>query len=232
MSKAGKSLILLFTFFLLVAGCSEKNRRAKSGEALDKELAVESGEQKLKLLKQIDKKFENPQAHYELGKVYQTEGLWSKAEWEYNRALAFDPVHHKAQAAMVKLLKERGDTERAAIIADMYISQASVSAKHSFLLGRAFQDALEDEYAMACYMQAANLSPNSVAINKQIAYYYLAKNDMIRAEQYLRRTFQLDPTQSEVAGELGRLGVQVQVPRKKVKTRDTKKMDKTLEEEY
>ena len=228
MSKTGKCLILLFALFLLVGGCQERNKKPKTGKALDKELAVASDQQKLKLLKRLSRKFEDSQAHYELGKVYQNEGLWDKAEWEYNRALAFDPVHYRAQAAMVQLLKERGETDRSTIIADMYISQASVSAKQSLLLGRSFQDVGEESYALTCYLQAVNMAPNSVAINKQIAYYYLAKNDTVKAELYLRQTFQLDPTQSEVAGELGRLGVEVKVPRKKLK--NTKKLDKVLEE--
>lgn len=230
MLKTGKCLALLFALFLLMAGCQERNKKAKTGKALDKEIAGVTDQQKLKLLRRIDRKFSDPQAHYELGKVYQNEGLWDKAEWEYNRALAFDPVQYKAQAAMVQLLKERGQTERSAIIADMYISQASVSAKQSLLLGRSFQSVGEESYALTCYLQAVNMASNSVAINKQIAYYYLAKNDPVKAEQYLRRTFQLDPTQSEVAGELGRLGVEVKVPRKKLK--NTKKLDKVLKEKF
>ncbi|NIA17152.1 MAG: hypothetical protein GWO86_02270, partial [Planctomycetes bacterium] len=102
MLKTGKYLVLLFALFLLVGGCLERNKKAKTGKALDKELAVETDQQKLKLLKRIDRKFEDPKAHYELGKLYQNEGLWDKAEWEYNRTLAFDPVNYKAQAAMVQ----------------------------------------------------------------------------------------------------------------------------------
>ena len=228
MSRAGKSLILLFALFLLVGGCLGGNKKPKTGKALDQELTGSSDEMKLKLLKKIERKFENPKAHYELGRIYHSEGLWGKAEWEYNRTLAFDPVHHKAQAAMVQLLKEKGDAERSEIIADLYMSQASISAKHSLLLGRSFQEIGEESYTLLCYLQALNLAPNSMAINKQIAYYYLAKKDTVKAEQYLRRTFQIDPTQAEVAGELGRLGVEVKVPSKKVKS--TKKLDKTLEE--
>ena len=228
MSKKEKCLILLFALFLFVGGCLGGSKKPKTGKVLDKELASESEDQKIKLLKQIERKFENPKAHYALGQLYQEEGLWDRAEWEYNRALAFDPVHYKTQAAMVQLLKEKGDAERAAIIADMYMSQASVSAKHSLLLGRAFQGVGDEDYALSCYLQAVTLAPNSVAVNKQIAYYYLAKKDTIKAEQYLRRTFQLDSTQAEVAGELGRLGVEVKIPRKKIK--NTKKLDKLLEE--
>jgi hypothetical protein len=37
---------------------------------------------------------------------------------------------------------------------------------------------------------------------------------MVRAEDYLRRSFQIDPYQPEVAEQLGQMGVVIQVPRK------------------
>jgi lipoprotein NlpI len=223
--------ILLVAVILIVyttAGCNEKQKTATGEKISDKELSGESEKEKQKLLKEIDKKYENAKAHYELGKVYHSQGLWDNAEWEYNKALAFDPMHHESQASMVKLLVDKGDKAKSETIADMYISQASVSAKHSLILGRAFQARGLDEYAVACYKQAHNLAPNSVAINKQIGYYYLAKRDNANAEMYLRRAFELDPTQSEVAGELGRLGVQVQLPTKQAK--QAKKIDKIAEQ--
>ncbi|MCD4830441.1 MAG: hypothetical protein K8R02_01380 [Anaerohalosphaeraceae bacterium] len=211
----------------LFAGCQEQQKTVHGEKISDKQLSKETDSDKLGLLKQLDKKFENPQAHYELGKIYHSEGLWDKAEWEYNKALAFDPVHHDAQAAMVKLLIDRKSETRSEIIADMYISQASVSAKHSLLLGRAFQERMLDDYALGCYRQAVKLAPNSSVINKQIGYYYLLKKDKRNAERYLRRSFEINPRQPEIAGELGRLGVQVQSPRKR-KT-DTKSLEKILE---
>jgi hypothetical protein len=46
---------------------------------------------------------------------------------------------------------------------------------------------------------------------------------------YLRRAFELDPSQAEVAGELGRLGVRVEVPHKQPK--NAKKLDKMAEKQ-
>jgi Flp pilus assembly protein TadD len=63
-------------------------------------------------------------------------------------------------------------------------------------------------------MQALHLDPTLAKVHKQLGYYYLSKNDKVRAEEYLKRSFQLDPVQPEVAGELGRLGVEVRIPRK------------------
>jgi Flp pilus assembly protein TadD len=63
---------------------------------------------------------------------------------------------------------------------------------------------------MRAYQQALRLAPNSARVNKQIGYYYLAKGQNDTAKIYLQRSFQLNPRQPEVAGELGRLGVIIQ----------------------
>ncbi|MFA5293754.1 MAG: hypothetical protein WC496_12080 [Phycisphaerae bacterium] len=212
----------------IIGGCGEQQKTATGEKINDKELTSKSDIQKEALLKQLDKKYSDAKTHYDLGRIYHSEGLWDKAEWEYNKALAFDPVHHDAQASIVKLLVDKGDKQRSEVLAEMYISQASVSAKHSLLLGRAFQERGLDEYALSSYMKAHNLAPNSVVINKQLGFFYLLKRDNANAEVYLRRAFELDPYQPEVASELGKLGVQVQIPKKQ--PREAKKIDKMKEQ--
>ena len=209
---------------MIINGCGGQQKTATGEKVNDKELTSQSDVKKSQLLKQLDKKYEDAKTHYELGKLYHSEGQWDKAEWEYNKALAFNPVYHDAQASIVKLLVDKGDKQRSETIADMYISQASVSARHSLLLGRAFQERGLDEYALTSYLQAHNLAPNSVVINKQLGNFYLMKGDKANAEVYLRRAFELDPYQPEVAGQLGKLGVQVEIPKRAPK--DIKKIEK------
>ncbi len=222
-------LVTVFTFALLLL-CTTLLIGCKSREVTgtDKVRTVPAEQRKADLLKTLDRKFENPQAHYELGRVYQSERQWIKAEYHYNVALSFDPAHSEAQAAMVKVFIESGDTAKSKTYADIYMSKAAVSASGSFRLGFAFQKQLLDEYAFDCYMQALHLAPSSAKIHKQLGYYYLSKNDKVRAEEYLKRSFQLDPVQPEVAGELGRLGVEVRIPRKV--ERNPRKIDKIAEE--
>jgi len=219
-----KSIGLVFLVcILLFGGCN--GGRAKAPKEIERTPAEEK---KAKILKTIERKFEDADAHFELGQLYQADGLWAKAEHQYNIALSFDPAHRQAQAARVKVLQESGDTAKAELLADEYIGRASVSAAGSLRLALAFQKQGLDEYALDCYQQALRLAPNSAKINRQIGYYHLSKNDKDRAKDYLSRSFQLDPMQAEVAGELGRLGVQVSRPRKTQK--GTKKLDKIVEE--
>ena len=55
--------------------------------------------------------------------------------------------------------------------------------------------------------------PEDANGHRELGNYYLSLNDEATAKEYFKRSFILDPTQSQVAGELGRMGVIVKVPR-------------------
>jgi len=212
----------------LLVGCNRsQTTTAPRAPVADKVKPTVADVRKASLMKELDQKFENPEAHYELGELYQADGMWSKAEYHYNIALSFDPAHRPAQAAMVKVLQSSGNTARAKVTADIYINQVSGSAGESLKLGMAFAEQQFDDYALSCYQQALTLAPNSAKIHRQLGYYYLNKNDLIRAKEYLTRSFQLDPRQPDVAGELGRLGVAVRIPRRTAT--QTKSVDKVVD---
>jgi len=221
--------LVLSICVLLFSGCRPLDRGGGTAGAQLGEVDKTSAEQdKARLLRTIERRWENPEAHFELGQRYQADGLWAKAEYHYNIVLGFDPVHRPAQAARVKVLLDSGDTEQAGVSADFYINQASSSALGSLKLALAFQKQGLDEYAMVCYRQSLRLAPNSAKVHRQIGYYYLSRGNKEQALDYLSRSFQLDANQPEVAYELGRLGVVARRPRKIEK--DTRKLDKAVEQ--
>ncbi|HPY77053.1 MAG TPA: hypothetical protein PLQ45_04350 [Anaerohalosphaeraceae bacterium] len=168
--------------------------------------------EKERLQREIDRKFDNAEAHYQLGKIYQGEGLLQRADWEFTLALQFDPIMYKAQAAKVRVYQMMRQLDKSKLAAELYINQSTASAESSAMLGRGFQQEGLEEYALTCYQQALAKAPNSAALHKQIGLYYLGKNDLARAEEYLRQSIQIDPYQPEVAEQLGRMGVVIQVP--------------------
>ncbi len=221
------SLVCFLVLMLLFCGC-EFMKKVIPGGSRAKEVGVTpADEEKTRLLKKIDHRFEDVGAHFELGQLYQADGMWTQAEYEYNTALSFNPSYRPAQAAMVKALIEGGSQTRAEIYSDIYIGQASSSATESLRLGLAFQKQTLDDYALTCYRQALNLAPNSAKVNRQVGYYYLSKNEKDVARSYLKRSFDLDRNQPDVAGELGRLGVAVRIPRKAPES--PKKLDQIVE---
>ena len=214
-----KSVGLAFLVcILLFSGCGGKPKEIGKTEAEKK---------KAKMLKAIDRKFEDAESHFKLGKLYQADSMWTQAEDQYSIALNFDPAHRQAQAARVKVLIEGGDKAKAGLLADEYVERASISAASSLQLALAFQEQGLDDYALKSYQQALRMAPNSAKINRQIGFYYLSKGNKDVAREYLSRSFQLNPNQPEVAGELGRLGVEVKIPRKTEKR--TKKLDEMVE---
>lgn len=153
-----KTVMLLVPAFLicgLFAGCN-RSQEAQSPTTLvpGTVKATPADVRKASLLKELDRKFENPDAHFELGELYQAEGQWSKAEYHYNITLSFAPAYRPAQAAMVKVLQDSGKTAKAKVAADIYINQVSGSVEESLKLGLAFQKQQLDEYALTCYQQA------------------------------------------------------------------------------
>ena len=112
---------------------------------------------KAQLLEKVEQKFDNPDAHFELGQIYEIQRRWDLSAYYYDFALGFDPAQRDAQA---KEVKAQSDVASAKATADRYISQAAGSAVESLRLGMAFQKQGLDDYALLCHKQALNLAPN------------------------------------------------------------------------
>ena len=181
--------------------------------AVDPVGAVPSNRTEAQLLTALDEKFEDPQAHYELADLYRKSRNWTKADYHYNVALGLEPGNKAAQAGQVKMYAERGDKAKAEQFANEYIRRASVGGVADMLrLGWEFEKLDLDDYALRSFRQAVTAAPDSAEANKQIGLYYLGKGDDANAKQYLMRSFELNPRQPDVAGQLGRMGVVVQSP--------------------
>ncbi len=198
-------LVLVLSFLVVGCGESEVSQIPPAG--------IMSAYQRAEVLRhQIDEKYESPQAHYELGRTYHANRQWRQAEDEYRIAVGFDPVLWDAEASLVKLFLDRGDQAGSREAAGIAIDRAGFSADTLLGLAGAFQKEYLDDYALKCHSHALVLAPHSPDVYKHIGFYYLSKHELGRAESNLRRSFALDPYQADVAGELGRLGIIVEVP--------------------
>ncbi len=203
-------ILFLICSLSMISGCNDSSRQRSY---VDPTGTVPSEKTELELLAEIEKKFENPPAHYELARLYHRAHQWRKAEYHYDITLGFDAAHRAAQAGLVKMYIEMGDTAKAENFANSYISQAGISdVKELLRLAWECEKVSLDDYAMRCFRQALSMAPDSAEVNKQMGFYYLGKGDSSSAKQYLQRSFQLNANQADVAGALGRLGVVVQSP--------------------
>jgi tetratricopeptide (TPR) repeat protein len=202
-------VLLSFSPFL-VWGCEQGPRPAIETDRIG---TVPSEKTEAQLLAELDRKFENAQAHYELARLYHRSRQWDKAEYHYNVALGFEPGNKAAQAGLVKLFLDRGQTAKGEQYANSYLRQATINISELLRLGWEFEQVGLDDYALRAFRQAVDAAPDSPDANKQIGFYYLGKGDEELAKKYLTRSIQLNPRQPDVAGALGRLGVVVEAPK-------------------
>jgi tetratricopeptide (TPR) repeat protein len=210
--KKISGIIAIVLVTAIMSGCSYFQK--DQDKALSRKLEKTPEQQRLsKIESRLAANFEDSDAHYQLGKVYMVDRLLSKAEYQFTLAIGFDPLNRDAQAAHVKVYEMMDNEQKASQLAQIYMRQVNSRAEDALLLGRAFQNEGLDEYAISCYEKALTLAPNSAVLNKQIGLYHLNKGDKAKAESYLTRSIQIDPYQADVAGELGKMGVKVEVPR-------------------
>jgi tetratricopeptide (TPR) repeat protein len=209
---AGKRLlpVLLCAIAISMLGCSEMGP-ARPGSTVAGTVTSDPAE--AALLAELDRRFDNPQAHYELARLYHKSQNWTKAEYRYNQALSLEPANKPAQAGLIKMYIDRGDPASGEQFANSYLRQAASSVDESLRLAAEFQKVGLDDYTFRGLRQALEAGPDSFEANKQMGFYYLAKKDQAKAKQYLVRSFEINPRQPDVAIELGRLGVVVELPK-------------------
>jgi tetratricopeptide (TPR) repeat protein len=205
-----RSILLLASVLFVFGGCAGTEAPRP---VVDRTTTMSSDPQtEAQLLAELNKKFENPQAHYQLADLYRRSRNWNMAEYHYITAISQEPGNKAAQAGLVKMFVERGERAKAEQFANAYITQSGVAVADRLRLGYEFEKVGLDDYALRAYRQAVAAAPDSAEANRQIGYYYRAKGDTANAKKYLQRSFELNPRQPDVAGDLGRMGVVVQTP--------------------
>lgn len=202
-------LVIGFVLVLIVGGLSGCGLQSQE---IDRAYVDSIPDKETYLLNQLDLRFENPDAHCELGRFYHSEGKWKKAQYHFKTALGFNPAHRPTQAAYIKMLTDQGQQNTAAENLERYQRQLWKAPMELVRLALALSEEKMDAYAVSCFNQALQISPHSFEVNKQVGLYYLKREENDRAREYLTKSFELNPNQPEVAGALGRLGVVVEVP--------------------
>jgi uncharacterized protein HemY len=165
------------------------------------------------LLSLVERNYQDPEAHYQVGEYYHSRQQWDKAQDHLELALNFAPSFRKCQVALIQMLLDKGDRQAADRTVNKFYRQLSNSPLEMVSLAKAFAGGGLDSYAQACFTEATKVSPPSALAFKELGFYWLGKNDVTKAKLSLIRSFEVDPGQADVAGALGELGVVVAVPR-------------------
>ena len=203
---SGFLTIFISVFFLLIflSGCQNQQRITFAENTTPEQKKVE-------LKRWLNEKYhyDDSEAHFLLAQIYHSERNFDDAEFEYNRALQFDPVYRPAQAGLVKLYIDRGDTVKAQHYFENSLNQIGDNPIKIVEFAREFQNQGLDSYALAAFNKALQIAPKSAEVNKYLGYFYLNQNNKDKAREYFENSFNIDSTQEDVARELGKLGVPI-----------------------
>jgi tetratricopeptide (TPR) repeat protein len=182
---------------VMVVGCGPQNPVAPDTEQT--------------LLQQINLKFESPDAHYKLARLYHSQQQWVKAEYEYNIAIGFSPLNKLPEAGLIKMYEDWGRKEQPQAALDKAMHSCNTD-EELVMLAKALQKENLRIQAEACYEYALTVAKNKGGIYKEMGYYFLAIDDKVRAEDAFRKSLEIRPYQPDVSAELGRMGVKVVAP--------------------
>ena len=199
---SGFIYIFAFSFLVILFGCVQQPRPNFSDD-------ISPEQKKVELKRSLDRRYNDPPTHFLLAQLYHAEGAWDDAEFYYNNALRFDPVYRPAQAGLVKLFIDRGDTLKAQHYYENYMNQVGDNPSKIVELAREFQVQGLDSYAMKCFNEALSIAPKSAEVHKYLGYFYLSRNDKDKAREHFEESFNTDNTQEDIARELGKLGVPI-----------------------
>ncbi|MBN2588720.1 MAG: hypothetical protein JXA96_02570 [Sedimentisphaerales bacterium] len=201
-SGSWTSYIYIFTLLVFLSGCVNQ----QYGNFADN---VSPEQKKVELKKRLERRYNDAPTHFLLAQLYHADRSWDDAEFYYNNSLRFDPVYRPAQAGMVKLFVDRGDTLKAQHYFENYLNQVGDIPSKIVELGREFQEQGLDTYAMTCFNKGLTIAPKSAEVHKSLGYFYLSKNNKDKAREHFETSFNIDSTQKDVARELGFLGVPI-----------------------
>ena len=212
-AKIAVSLIF-FVICLFVIGCAEQSKIEHQEPLGPPPEDAEYGFKKLYYQKQLEQKYENPWAHYQLAKLYFSDGWWNKAQFHGELAVQFSPMMFEAQALVIKTLIASGKESLAKVKLKEYTDLAGDDTGKLYMLGKQLRENNLNQYAYDIYQSAYSDENTSADITRELGYYYLARGQKVMARKYFVESFELDPFQKDVAWELGRLGVAVKVQEK------------------
>jgi Flp pilus assembly protein TadD len=164
------------------------------------------------LLAKLSTRYQNAEAHCDLGRYYLNQGLTDKAKYHLETALGFDSALRPAQAANIKLTSQlEGEMAGQRLCAE-YQRPLLSSTPEMIKLAKALADEGMDTLSLSCFQRILALQPDSAEAHRQLGYFYLTRENNEKAKLHFSRSFELNPNQPDVAGELGRMGVTIETP--------------------
>ncbi len=231
--------LLLLIAVLFISGCGMFNAAEATDYNQKAKVYIKYAkyDQAIELLeKSLDTYFEHSSTHYWLAVCYEKKNNMSKALWEYELAVKYDPNMELAQKGYINALVKSGKMDEAIIAAENYFKRLNAPVREYIRIGKNYLAEGEEifaAYALEYAFQKSRPGSGSTYLKKDVeplvilADYYRDKGDLEKERQYLMMAAQEDQTYEGVAKRLGELGVKINIQRKQVP--QTSPLDKELQ---
>lgn len=127
----------------------------------------------------------------------------------FRRAVQSYPGYEKALAGLNDAQEMRGEFGEALETTKWASRVVGPSARHQLLLANEYEQRGDADNALLAYKQAVVMEPGNPRPHFELGRFYAKLNRTEEAIDHLDQAYRLDPTQTQVADELKRLGAKV-----------------------
>jgi tetratricopeptide (TPR) repeat protein len=134
-----------------------------------------------------------PEVHYNLGYIYTQKKDWANAEAAYKKALELKPSYSEANAGLLRVYQDSGQTEKVAALA----SSAGDDPKVQFNLGVTFLNSGKADEALAAFQKAAAGDPANAEPYFYMGTLLVGQNKVPDAIASLEKYLSMNPTNTQ-----------------------------------
>lgn len=137
----------------------------------------------------------DPLAHISLGRMLFVSNQAAEAEREFLRAVELAPADDRGWSALLSYYTRTGaiDKARDTLKSMMANVKLADNNEREFVMGQGYEYLGDSDEAARCYEKAAQNSPENPAIQLRLAALCM-RSDPAKAEPFLRKAYQLDPS--------------------------------------
>ena len=206
-----KMLCLILVGLFVAGGCAIDAVRLNRQAQVYIKYGRYDDAQKL-LANSLDVDFENSASHYWLGSCYQAQGNLSKAIYEYDLAVRFDPAMELGQRSLIKALYIDNQSEKSLEATKVFLNQKTDYARDFLRLAHIFENEQMNQHAVLAYEKAQQIEPGNPGPSIALADFYMAQGQKEQAVQSLIKAFMIDPHYPGLARLLGEHHQRVEIP--------------------
>lgn len=166
---------------------------------------------------EVDERY--PDAHYNLGRVYQAQGFIKEALVEYQIALKLKPDYIAARRAYDSLKASLEDDVRQQLKIkgkdniDKTVFKP-LPAEQAEKKGRELLSQNRPQEAIRYFEQAVRQRPDNLGLNKILGYLYFRQNRFANALKYYEKALELMPVDPEIPYAIGLIQMKTSLPEK------------------